>query len=147
MTALSQIAYCSSAVQLLSDAELDRLLVGARGFNITVGVTGALLYHDGSFFQFLEGPTQGVNEVYARIKASHLHHGLLPLLAGPTERLHFASWHMGFAQVPHSTVQVVAQADWHNVRNSLRTDAAAQPMTPGLRLLLQFWQNAMREPG
>jgi Sensors of blue-light using FAD len=147
MTTLAQVAYCSSAVHLLSDPELDRLLVGARGFNATVGVTGALLHHDGSFFQYFEGPKEGVDEVYARIKSSKLHKGLLQLLSGPTDTLHLTAWHMGFAQVPHSAVQILAQADWLRSRDSLKNIASGQPIAPGLRLLLQFWQSAMRETG
>lgn len=146
MTPLAQLAYCSSAVHLLSDAQLGKLLQGARKFNESVGVSGALLYNDGSFFQYIEGPTNSVAEVYDRIKAASQHKNIIQLLAGPCQSLHFTKWHMGFVQVPHSTLHILAQADWLTQRESLKKASAALPVAPGVRLLLKFWHDAVREP-
>ena len=55
MHQLRSIAYISSVTRALSDEELERLLVDARSFNESVGVTGVLLYNGNSFFQYFEG--------------------------------------------------------------------------------------------
>lgn len=146
MIPLAQLAYCSSAVRLQSDAELGKLLLGARKFNESVGVTGALLYNDGTFFQYLEGPTNSVAEVYDRIKLASQHKNIIQLLSRPTQTLHFTTWHMGFVQVPRSTLQILSQADWLTKRESLKKASATLPVAPGVRLLLKFWHDAVREP-
>jgi len=46
--------YCSVATNInLSPAELEKTLEASRRNNSNVGVTGILLYQDGSFFQLL----------------------------------------------------------------------------------------------
>ncbi len=45
MSTLTAVAYLSSSTTLLSEPELEALLLQARTF---VGVTGVLLHHDGT---------------------------------------------------------------------------------------------------
>lgn len=146
-TDLSAIAYLSSAVRPFSDDALDALLVDARAFNNSVRVTGVLLHHDRSFFQYLEGPADGVAQVYERVKASQRHRGLIQLLSGPVGQRHFRSWHMGFADAPGSALQSLAQAEWLDTRPALEQRATDGPLPPGLRLLTKFWQTWTKGPG
>lgn len=69
MPPLIAVACVSSATHDLSEAGLERLLDSARRYNEQALVTGALLSHDGSFFQYLEGPASAVDAACARIKA------------------------------------------------------------------------------
>src|SRR3989344_5307690 len=71
---------------------MDRLLTGARSFNQACCVTGVLLHQGGNFFQYLEGPQEGVAQVYARIQRATSHHGLIELVNGPVEQRHFSAW-------------------------------------------------------
>ena len=71
---LTALAYTSTATANLRTAgAMDELLLKARAFNSQVGVTGVLLHNDGTFFQYTEGPTQAVEEVYRRILKSPGH--------------------------------------------------------------------------
>lgn len=88
---LDAVVYVSSAVRLLDGPDLEALLVDARAFNEKSDVTGALLYDDGAFFQYFEGPEPEVAEVYERIKRSRLHKGLIELFHRPVEQRQFGS--------------------------------------------------------
>jgi hypothetical protein len=141
MPDLSAIVYVSSAIHLGSEAELERLLIGARTFNATAKVTGVLLYDAGSFFQYLEGPRQGIDEVYARIKASSLHHGIIQLQNHPIERREFASWQMGFVHAPRSLILSLSQASWVATLSSIGSGGNAGS---GIIMLHSFWANSTR---
>ena len=141
MNSLVAVAYVSSALRRFTPQALDALLVNARDFNLKAGVSGALLHHDGSFFQYFEGPEVGVEAVYLRIKASRSHHGLIELIAAPVDQRHFSGWSMGFASPVASDLQAISQADWL-AAHQLACDQAAPAPAPALSLLLAFWQRA-----
>jgi hypothetical protein len=61
-----QVFYSSAALVPFSDAELTDLLAVSRANNLRLGVTGMLLYHDGSFLQALEGEETIVERLYAK---------------------------------------------------------------------------------
>ena len=70
MPDLQTIAYVSTAIRLLSVAELETLLVTARDLNLQNSVTGVLLYSGGNFMQCFEGRQPAVHETYERIRSS-----------------------------------------------------------------------------
>jgi len=136
---LASLAYVSSAVRKLNDEELSELLANARVFNAREGVTGALLHHDGSFFQYIEGPPEGLARVYGRIRRSSKHKGIIELFQQDVESRIFSVWHMGFAQAPRALVQELANAQWLSAVPSLQTSPSK---SDGLKLLLGFWSGA-----
>jgi hypothetical protein len=93
---LFQIVYVSSAVRELLPSELAELLVAARARNEQSGITGMLLYSEGSFMQVMEGPQAAVETLYARIERDARHTGCIRLLAKPIVERQFAEWCMGF---------------------------------------------------
>jgi hypothetical protein len=143
MTPLSALAYVSSASAPMSEADLEALLASAREHNERVGVTGALLHHDGSFFQYVEGPADAVAEVYARVKVSSRHHGLIELFHRPVDRRLFDGWQMGFARAPRSLLLKLSQASWIG---ALTSATRSDPQAVGVKLLLEFWRNAVGRP-
>lgn len=141
MPSLIALAYVSSATHNLSETELERLLDSARRHNEQAQVTGALLYHDGSFFQYLEGPDAEVDAAYARITASRQHRGLIRLMRRPIERRHFDGWLMGFARVPRSLMLQLSQASW---MHELAQVSAGTDLPAGIKLLLSHWETLAR---
>lgn len=140
---LVAIAYASTAVRPLDAEQIDAILSEARDHNHRAGVTGALLHHEGAFFQYIEGPAEGVEEVYRRIRASRRHGGIVEFLHAPIEARQFPQWYMGFADAPPTLLQRLAGAQWETVVPSLATRAAD---SPGLALLLDFWSRAGAPP-
>ena len=143
MPSLIAIAYVSSATQHLSSHELDTLLLDAWEFNSRMSVTGALLHHDGSFFQYLEGPEAGVEQVYSRIQRARRHQGIIEIFREPIVQRHFSEWSMGFIESTASEMQSVSQASW-NTQLEAAISKDQDINSPGLKILLSFWQRAKR---
>ena len=94
--ALYQLIYVSTAVQPFGECELADLLRHARRSNQARGLTGMLLFHEGSFLQVLEGPKHEVLKLYARIERDPRHVTSRVLLRGEVPERSFAGWAMGF---------------------------------------------------
>ena len=91
-TDLWAIVYVSKAARPMTQDDLAHILEGARRRNAEEGITGVLLYSDGSFMQYLEGPAAGMLRVYAIIKTHPLHYGLIDLVREPIQSREFAEW-------------------------------------------------------
>jgi len=94
---MHQVFYSSAAVAPFSDAQLTELLTLARANNGRLGVTGMLLYHDGSFLQALEGDEKVVESLYTAIGSDKRHHRVVALLRRSVDSRYFDQWQMGFA--------------------------------------------------
>jgi hypothetical protein len=93
-----QIIYTSTANEEFSTANLKGLLLGARTRNRTLGVSGMLVFHDGTFLQALEGEQRAVNEIFASIRSDRRHRDIDVLHRGPGfDQRVFGDWSMGFA--------------------------------------------------
>lgn len=97
--ALTSLTYVSSAVRLLTQAELKALLRVSVRNNAAREITGMLLYDDGNFMQVLEGPEKAVDEVHRMIAADPRHRGMLTLLRKRIPERQFARWSMAFQNV------------------------------------------------
>lgn len=77
--------------------------------NTRNGLTGMLLYRDGSFMQVLEGPRDRVLVTYNRIQLDprHTHHELI--LEEPLSARNFPSWSMGLCHLLNSEVSKYAE--------------------------------------
>ena len=144
MSSLVAIAYTSTAVRPLDAEQLDAILSEARDYNRRVKVTGALLHHQGSFFQYIEGPPEGVEDVYRRIRASGKHTGIVEFMRSSIDERQFVQWYMAFAEAPPTLMQRLAGSQWEMVVPSLQARRAA---SPGLALLLDFWSKADAQAG
>lgn len=94
-----RLVYYSAATQRVDDAELERILRTSRRNNGQVGVTGVLLFHEGSFFQVLEGPAAPVLRTFDRIMKDPRHVSVIRALNEPAEARAFADWSMGYTAV------------------------------------------------
>lgn len=88
--------YASAAAPGLSISELTTLLHAARQRNAQLGITGMLLYAEGSFFQVLEGPAVVVDALFAQIQSDARHEQVTLIIREPITRRTFADWTMGF---------------------------------------------------
>jgi hypothetical protein len=81
--ALHRLIYLSTAVGVLRADELDRIFIRSRATNSSAGITGLLLFHEGSFLQMLEGPAAALAGLMLRIRRDRRHTGLITLHTGP----------------------------------------------------------------
>lgn len=145
------LVYVSSATGPLNERDLECLVAEIVLVNASFGVTGVLLYHDGSFFQYLEGHRQGLDSAYERIKRSPLHRGLIELFQEPVERRYFETWHMGVTGRLSSPslkgrndrwlqeCERLKPKDRHSKKASI--DGVVQPP---LSLVMGFWTESSR---
>ncbi|KAN0066087.1 hypothetical protein ACQY0O_000180 [Thecaphora frezii] len=92
-----QVVYTSSALtRHMSREEISDILQRSRQNNAQRDITGLLLYRDGSFVQFLEGPQHQVNSVYRKIEQDPRHRGIVRILRQTVEKRDFSKWEMAF---------------------------------------------------
>jgi Sensors of blue-light using FAD len=105
---LMHCIYASSARRHFETAELTALLQAARKHNDAAGLTGMLLYTEGSFFQVLEGVPDAVEALYARIELDKRHDQVTKIIAEATPSRSFANWTMGFSQVSRKELALIS---------------------------------------
>jgi hypothetical protein len=136
MAPLHALVYVSTARHRLSLDEIDRLLERARVRNEREGVTGVLLYNDGCFMQYLEGPAAGMSVVYTAIQRDSLHGGLIELQRDmPTQR-EFQEWSMGFRA--SSAIQMPDDPKADRILGE-RLQVQGAPRSLSHALLNRFW--------
>ena len=95
---LYRIIYVSAASALFPDEEIVNLLDVSRRNNRAADITGLMIYHDGSFFQVLEGPEAPVKALYDRICRDSRHGRQILLWQGAVDGRAFPDWRMGFSR-------------------------------------------------
>ncbi|SPO43039.1 uncharacterized protein PSANT_00723 [Moesziomyces antarcticus] len=94
---LIQTVYTSSArSRHMSTDEVKSILRASRTNNSRLGITGLLLYRDGTFAQFLEGPAEAVDALYDSIERDPRHHGVIRVLRQSVTKRDFKQWSMAF---------------------------------------------------
>ena len=137
---VTQLVYASVANQEFSLAQLAELLAAARAQNAQVGVTGLLLYHEGSFLQLLEGPSEAVDDTFFRIERDPRHSGVHVLLRGRVESREFDQWSMGFVAPETVATSLEGYIDYVEELCLHLLDS-----TRGKRLLKLFREGDLRE--
>jgi hypothetical protein len=88
--------YCSASTGAdLAPAELQSLLDECRRKNAVAGITGILLYHNGSFFQVLEGDRNVVEALFEKITKDKRHYRTTKIILEPIAERTFGEWTMG----------------------------------------------------
>jgi hypothetical protein len=95
---LMSLAYVSRASHFMTGAELLSLLAHSREFNQRHGVTGMLIYCDGSFFQVIEGSRKVLDRLYGNLLGDSRHQDLRRVLYQAISQREFADWRMAFKQ-------------------------------------------------
>lgn len=93
---LFALMYSSHAIGTVEQATLDQILEQARSNNARLGITGILLFRQGRFFQYLEGPESDVRRLYDDISEDPRHERLRVLVQNPVGERRFSEWSMGY---------------------------------------------------
>ncbi|MBK1646527.1 diguanylate cyclase [Thiocapsa imhoffii] len=101
---LYQVLYVSMAKEDLNSDDLEGLMVRAREFNRSQGITGFLVHYNGSFLQILEGQRERLQRLLATIRADPRHHRFKLVFEGPIERRALKDWSMGFRTIDGSVL-------------------------------------------
>lgn len=93
---LRRLVYLSHATREMFDEDLEDILVKSRQNNGRDGISGLLLFHDGTFFQCLEGDDSALMETLTRIHLDKRHRGVRVIDDINVEDRLFPNWEMGF---------------------------------------------------
>lgn len=94
-----QLAYVSSTRGLLHREDIVDILEVSRRKNKLAGITGMLLYKDGSVLQILEGEPEKVRHLYSVIQKDHRHGSVIRLYEKEVSERDFPEWSMGFSDL------------------------------------------------
>ena len=144
MFQLRSIAYISSTTGTLPDEKLESLLVDARSFNQSVGVSGVLLYNGASFFQYFEGDTVACDRVFERIIGSSRHHSVRTLVDCSVQTRYFSNWTVGFSTASNSELLALSHAEW--LASPVVSEPPSHDESNGIAMLRAFWQAAHGAP-
>ncbi len=87
-----------SALRLPAEAgEVDAIVDWSQRRNAGLDVTGALVFTERRFAQYLEGPVQGVDELMASIGRDPRHRNVDVIFRRPLARRRFATWALAYA--------------------------------------------------
>jgi FAD-dependent sensor of blue light len=137
---MHRLVYVSSAVELFSETELERLLKKSRRNNESAGLTGMLLYKDGNFMQCLEGPREAVQTLEARIRVDPRHRGMIVLLTEDDVQPEFKEWAMGFKKLdPDTALEVPGYSEFLDI--PLTAERFQLKPSNSLKLLRSFRRN------
>ncbi|HEV2082251.1 MAG TPA: BLUF domain-containing protein [Brevundimonas sp.] len=111
MSEICQIAYLSRATtpmdHLLNIAEI--LAVSQRN-NWRDGITGALVYADGRFFQAVEGRPESVDRLMARVGGDPRHADVEVVLRRPVAERGFPDWSMAAPRITPEAEPLMREA-------------------------------------
>lgn len=126
---LSSIAYSSRTAEGITVDQLDALVRDASHHNRLAGVTGVLLCDGNRFLQYLEGPEDGIEFVFARVLGSRRHSDVIVLGRGESAVRRFPYWSMHWIPVEQHELHVAAVADWTMAKAA---GSEEQMVVPGL---------------
>jgi hypothetical protein len=92
------MAYRSRAVQAPSERDLDILLRNAQARNRNEHLSGLLIYDQGFFFQWIEGPAAALGRVWNSIRRDPRHCEIQILREQVIEKRFFGEWDMRLAR-------------------------------------------------
>lgn len=90
------LIYSSFATVRLSQRDLIDLLKAARVRNEARGLTGMLLYRDGTYLQYLEGRRSDIEELLERLSRDPRHRDIRILKEGSAPARLFPEWSMAY---------------------------------------------------
>lgn len=134
--------YASTASRAYGPQELADMLTVARARNLARGVSGILLYIDGSFFQVLEGEAEVVDALYQRIAEDPRHFRVTTIMRERIARRAFADWSMGFAELASAQL-----GDSLGLNDFFNSASCLDMLTPGRakKLLTAFAAGRWRQ--
>lgn len=92
---LLYVSECTSGFR--PDPGIDEIVAWSVPYNRSVGITGALIYSEGLFSQYLEGSEHQVHDLLGRIRADSRHQHLIVTREVWQDRRLFPRWSLAYA--------------------------------------------------
>ena len=99
--------YSSAGIEAYSKDFIMDLLDKAKRKNASLGITGMLLYDEGSFFQVLEGDPEVVESLVKTIQKDTRHDHVVKIIFEEIEERDFSDWTMGYSEIKQDDLQQI----------------------------------------
>jgi hypothetical protein len=99
---LFNVVYCSRAATGIDADAVDHIIAASQRNNARWGITGMLVFGEGIFFQWLEGPRDAILRLLATLRSDTRHESIVLLseVEEARERL-FPQWDMELVDAEH----------------------------------------------
>lgn len=104
MTDIIGLAYCSKPVGF-SFEQVEKILSASHKNNVNAGITGALIYDNKAFLQWLEGSSHNIRTVFKMISRDPRHTDIKLLSVRRLESRLFSEWSMTAAVTQDQTLR------------------------------------------
>ncbi len=98
MESLVHFIYTSVASPDFTQAQLQALLKTCRLHNNKKHISGLLLFHSGTFIQWVEGFESELAVLRDKIIADERHQEMIQIEYGPISQRYFSEWSMGYLE-------------------------------------------------
>ncbi|MEM9530081.1 MAG: BLUF domain-containing protein [Pseudomonadota bacterium] len=102
-----QVSYVSRTAAPMSDQDLLALLLECQEKNRSRGITGLLLYANGTFLQAIEGEESVIDSLVEKIWGDPRHRNVKLLQRRPVSQREYKDWSMGFERVTDEELQKI----------------------------------------
>jgi hypothetical protein len=133
-----QIIYSSEAATPMQTDDLQELLEHATRSNAAQGITGALIYADGTFLQILEGDKGLLQDLMARIRRDVRHESVVVLRESEVPTAIFGSWKMAYVSATPKQI-----AKWVGVNAANDTAESLSETVEEQNRTVQFAQDIL----
>jgi len=99
-----RVTYLSRETDSFSARGLIELLEHCKNNNPALGVTGMLMYANGTFLQTLEGEAETVEILLAKIERDKRHHGFQVIKRESIDERIYKNWSMGFERLTEAAL-------------------------------------------
>ena len=136
MNNLHSIVYTSTAAIDLSREDLAHLLKRSTERNLEEEITGILVFCEGKFIQYIEGPSEPLFRLYSLICTDTRHHDVIQLVNEPIAERYFLGWSMGYSNIQMMDFTRLLASPW-GVLHDPHPDPTG---VTGVRLLHTVWR-------
>ena len=91
-----EVCYRSFAIEGITDEDIEQILQTSRRNNKELAVTGCLIFHNGVFFQLIEGPQNAILNLYEVIKKDERNFDVRTMWKGSKAKRDFNLWSLAF---------------------------------------------------
>ena len=99
-----RVTYLSRETDSFSARGLVELLEHCKNNNPALGVTGMLMYANGTFLQTLEGEAETVETLLTKIERDKRHHGFQVIKRESIDERIYKNWSMGFERLTEAAL-------------------------------------------
>lgn len=96
---LYNLCYVSSAINTLSEEDLEHLFRVNKRNNTHLNISGILVYNNGNFLQILEGEKLRIQNLFRKIRQDSRHNNIIKLIDTSIEERIFDDYELGFVTV------------------------------------------------